>query len=72
MITTDTDPPTERLTADAEQVAAMLGCSAPHVRRPVARGEFPKPLRLGTRVLWSRAVVLAFINGPTMHTAALR
>jgi predicted DNA-binding transcriptional regulator AlpA len=65
-------PPSETLTLDAEAVAALIGCSAAHVRRLAARGLFPQPLRLGARVLWSRAVVLGFVNGEPIRTAALR
>jgi predicted DNA-binding transcriptional regulator AlpA len=67
-----TAPATERATLDADEVAALIGCSAAHVRRLAARGEFPKPLRLGTRVMWSRALVLAFVNGAPILTAAVR
>lgn len=73
MIPATTEPqPTERATLDVDEVAALLGCSAAHVRRLAARGQFPQPLRLGTRVVWSRQVVLGFVNGQPIHTAALR
>ncbi len=39
----------------AHVVASILGCSTRHVRRLVASGAMPRPIRLGSLVRWSRA-----------------
>ena len=61
----------DRLTLDIDEVAALLGCSAAHIRRLVARGQFPAPVPLGARRVWSREAVLAFVNpGPALQAVA--
>jgi excisionase family DNA binding protein len=42
----------------AKEIAAFLGCSTKHVRRLAERGEFPKPVKAGRRIVrWSRQAV---------------
>lgn len=59
----DRNDTNECLTVDDEGAGKMAGCSAAHWRRLVARGEAPAPIRLGRRRVWSRAVIVAFLNG---------
>lgn len=47
---------------DAVLLAALLGVSLRHVRGLHARGLLPGPVRLGSRVLWRRAEVRAWIS----------
>jgi len=42
-------------------VAALLACSARHVRRLVDSGRMPQPLRLGAAVRWRRGELLDWI-----------
>jgi excisionase family DNA binding protein len=46
---------------DVRAVAALLGCSVRHVYRLADAGKMPPPVRLGTLVRWSRAVVLDWV-----------
>jgi predicted DNA-binding transcriptional regulator AlpA len=50
------DPSTTLL--HAKQIAAFLGCSPKHVRRLSDRGDFPRPVKAGRRILrWPREAV---------------
>lgn len=49
------------LTANAGQVAKMLGVSVRQVWRLHTTGRLPKPVRLGNCVRWRRAEVEAFV-----------
>jgi excisionase family DNA binding protein len=42
-------------------IAKVLGVSAPTVRRLCAKGELPKPLKIGRAVRWPVAVVEAWL-----------
>lgn len=52
--------PTARL-MDVHAVSSILQCSVRHVNRLVARGEFPKPIRLGSLVRWPEEVINEWI-----------
>ena len=54
---------------DVNGVAELLHCSAGHVRALVARGEFPRPAKLGVLSRWSRAAVLRWLDAGTGATA---
>jgi excisionase family DNA binding protein len=41
----------------AKEIAAFLGCSPKHVRRLSERGEFPKPVKAGRLLRWTRQSV---------------
>lgn len=49
------------LTANAAQVARMLGVSVRQVWRLHATGRLPRPIRLGNCVRWRRAEIEAFV-----------
>ena len=44
-----------------DQVAMLLGCSKQHIRNLVARGQFPKPLKLGNSSRWRTVTVASYI-----------
>ncbi|MHC4525062.1 MAG: helix-turn-helix transcriptional regulator [Planctomycetota bacterium] len=50
------------LTANADQVAAMLGVSVRQVWRLHATGRLPRAIRLGHCVRWRRAEIEAFVE----------
>lgn len=50
------------LTANAKQVAAMLGVSVRQVWRLHNTGRLPRPVRLGNCVRWRRAEIEAFVE----------
>jgi predicted DNA-binding transcriptional regulator AlpA len=50
------------LTANAKQVAAMLGVSVRQVWRLHTTGRLPKAIRLGNCVRWRRAEIEAFVE----------
>ena len=50
------------LTANANQVAAMLGVSVRQVWRLHATGRLPRAIRLGNCVRWRRAEIEAFVE----------
>ena len=54
-------PPTPRLTISADDLAAMLGVDRKTVYEGAARGEIPS-VRLGRRVLFSRAAIAAWLS----------
>jgi excisionase family DNA binding protein len=41
----------------AKEIASFLGCSPKHVRKLSERGEFPKPVKAGRLLRWSRQSV---------------
>jgi excisionase family DNA binding protein len=42
----------------AKQIAVFLGCTPKHIRRLAERGEFPKPVKAGRKILrWHREAV---------------
>jgi excisionase family DNA binding protein len=47
---------------DAAELALTLGCSRRHIMRMSARGEMPRPLRLGSLVRWNRAAIDAWLS----------
>ncbi|MCE5276976.1 MAG: helix-turn-helix domain-containing protein [Planctomycetaceae bacterium] len=48
----------------AEVVASMLDCSPRHIRRLVDAGAFPRPVKLGTKLVrWPRRQIEDFIAG---------
>jgi predicted DNA-binding transcriptional regulator AlpA len=50
------DPSTALL--HAKQIATFLGCTQKHIRRMSERGDFPKPVKAGRRILrWPREAV---------------
>ena len=50
------------LTANAKQVAVMLGVSVRQVWRLHTTGRLPKAVRLGNCVRWRRAEIEAFVE----------
>lgn len=58
------------LTANACQVAVMLGVSVRQVWRLHNTGRLPRPVRLGNCVRWRRAEIEAFVKAgcPTRET----
>ena len=50
------------LTANAKQVAVMLGVSVRQVWRLHATGRLPRAIRLGNCVRWRRAEIEAFVE----------
>ncbi|MFO0798973.1 MAG: helix-turn-helix domain-containing protein [Gemmataceae bacterium] len=57
---TATTPVAERLTVDRLELAAMLGVGRKTIDRH--RGDLPTPIRVGRRLLWSRAEVMTFLR----------
>lgn len=41
----------------AKEIAAYVGCSPKHIRKLSERGEFPKPVKAGRLLRWSRQAV---------------
>jgi excisionase family DNA binding protein len=60
-LTTLTCDPDAAPLLDVRAVAAILGCSARHVRRLADGGEMPQPVRLGALVRWRRQDLNAWI-----------
>ena len=52
----------ERLAIPASEVAKLLNISERHVWALNSSGRLPRPIRLGRRVLWSRAEIAAWIE----------
>lgn len=50
-----------KLMIDMKGVAELLGCCEKTVRRLKAAGRLPRHAKLGRRVLWPRAEILAWI-----------
>ena len=47
----------------ARDVCSLIGCTRQTLERRVARGVFPKPLRVsGSSVRWSKAAVLTYLQ----------
>lgn len=44
-----------------DDLAAVLNCSPTALRKRIARGAAPKPIKMGGRLAWSRASVLGFL-----------
>ena len=42
---------------DVRSLADLLACSPRHIRRLVESGKMPSPVKLGSLVRWSRAVI---------------
>lgn len=59
MVTTNQ---TDNDVLDINGVAVLLKCSAEHVRRMSARGQFLPPARLGALLRWSRSAVLEWLR----------
>ena len=49
-------------TLDIKQFASFLGCSTMSIRRLVAAGKAPPPLRVGKLLRWPCAVVEAWVD----------
>lgn len=47
------------------EIASALRCSARHVRRLTAKGEFPKPLKIGRLRRWHRSAFEAWLKQNT-------
>lgn len=45
-----------------DDFARVLNCSPTALRKRISRGDAPKPIRLGGRLAWSRAIVLSFLS----------
>jgi excisionase family DNA binding protein len=61
---TGTKPTTaEPVLVGLAQVAEMLGVSRRHVLRLRDAGDMPRPIKLGSRTLWRRSELLAWIDG---------
>ena len=52
----------ERLAVPASEVAKLLNVSERHVWAMTSSGRLPRPIRLGRRVLWSRAEIAAWLE----------
>lgn len=65
---TATTPVPERLTVDRLELAAMLGVAPKTVDRH--RRDLPSPIRIGSRLLWSRDEVLSFLRSRAARPAA--
>ena len=54
-----THPPFDSSTTlvRAKEIAAYVGCSPKHIRKLSERGEFPKPVKAGRLLRWSRQAV---------------
>lgn len=52
----------ESLTFSANEVAGLLGVNRKSVYEAAARGEIPGAIRLGRRLLFARARVLAWLG----------
>jgi predicted DNA-binding transcriptional regulator AlpA len=62
---------TESPLIDVNDFAALLSCSAKHVRRMADAGRCPPPIRLGALMRWNRKVVDEWITAgcpPVRHT----
>jgi excisionase family DNA binding protein len=44
-----------------DEVAGLLGCSRRTVRRLVATGQMPAPLRIGSLIRWPKEVIETWI-----------
>lgn len=49
----------------AKEIAAFLGCSPKHVRKLADKGEFPKPVKAGRLLRWSRHSVEQWLADQT-------
>lgn len=56
--------PDGRATYRADEVAKLLGVGRDTVYQAAERGEIPGALRIGRRLVFARAVVLAWIGNP--------
>ena len=52
----------ECLAIPASEVAKLLNVSERHVWAMTSSGRLPRPIRLGRRVLWSRAEIAAWLE----------
>lgn len=70
VVRTQNTDQTPALTANAGQVAKMLGVSVRQVWRLHTTGRLPRPVRLGNCVRWRRAEIEAFVatGCPTRET----
>lgn len=66
-------PPADTIPAllDVQAVAALLDCSARHVRRLADAGRMPAPLRVGSLLRWRRIDLDAWLaeGCPSVRTA---
>ena len=53
---------------DAEAVARLCGCSAPHVRRLADAGRMPAPVKVGALVRWNRRAIESWIESGCPRT----
>lgn len=56
----------ERLTLSTAETAALLGVGKRTLQRAVAKGAFPRPVKLGSRSLFRRRDVELFIEAGSM------
>jgi len=61
------------LLLDVAEVARLLTCSKPHVRRLADAGRMPRPVKLGTLVRWKRAEIEQWLTAgcPDARRSAL-
>lgn len=52
----------ERLAIPASEVAKLLNVSERHIWAMTSSGRLPRPIRLGRRVLWSRAEIASWLE----------
>lgn len=45
-----------------DDFAQVLNCTPTALRKRISRGDVPKPIRLGGRLAWSRAIVFGFLT----------
>lgn len=67
MSTATTTATPERLTVDRVELARILGISPKTLDRN--RDDLPTPLRVGNRLLWSKAEVLDFLREKKVRPA---
>ena len=53
----------DRRTYSVADVCRLAGLCDDTIRAAVKRGEFPRPVRVGARLLWPRPVIDAFLAG---------
>ena len=49
----------------AKEIAAYVGCTPKHIRKLSERGEFPKPVKAGRLLRWSRQSVERWLAAQT-------
>lgn len=53
--------PLARVLLDVRDVASLLNCSMPHVRRMADAGRMPRPVRVGSLVRWRKTDIESWV-----------